>query len=145
MRALGVDAISLESLATGSDFVTLHVPDAEGTQRMIDAAFLARMKADAYLINTSAGSVIDTTALMEALESRRIAGAALDVFEGQPLPVSSPLMSAPNVLLTPHIGGATHETVERHSAMMVDEIERLLDGRALKHVVNPEYASARVG
>jgi D-3-phosphoglycerate dehydrogenase len=65
------------------------------------------------------------------------------VFEGHPLPQLSPLLTAPNVILTPHIGGATAETVERHSRIMVAEIERLLDGKPLQHVVNPDYALAR--
>jgi D-3-phosphoglycerate dehydrogenase len=78
-----------------------------------------------------------------ALRTERIAGAALDVFEGQPLPKSSPLITAPNLLLTPHIGGATDETVARHSDVIVSEIERMLDGEPLQYAVNPGYASAR--
>ena len=73
----------------------------------------------------------------------RIAGAALDVFDGHPLPQRSPLMSAPNLLLTPHIGGATAETVERHSRIMVGEVERLIDGRPLRFCVNPMYVDYR--
>lgn len=143
IEALGARVASLAEVAERSDFVTLHVPDIDATQRMIDGAFLARMGRGAYLINTSGGNVIDTGALVAALESGRIAGAALDVFEGHPLPQSHPLMSAPNVLLTPHIGGATAETVERHSRMMADELERLLDDQSLLHVVNPDYKLAR--
>ncbi len=143
IEALGARAATLAEVAERGDFVTLHVPDIDATQRLVDAPFLARMRAGAYLINTSGGNVIDTAALVAALEAGRIAGAALDVFEGHPLPRSHPLMSAPNVLLTPHIGGATSETVERHSQMMADEIERVLDDRPLLHVVNPEYKLAR--
>ncbi len=143
IAAIGAESATLDDLASRSDIITLHVPNSDATQRMIDAAFLARMQPHAYLINTSAGSVIDTPALIDALESGRIAGAALDVFDGQPLPASSPLMSAPNLLLTPHIGGATAETVERHSRMMADEIERMIAGEPLQHCVNPEYALAR--
>jgi D-3-phosphoglycerate dehydrogenase len=83
--------------------------------------------------------MLDYQALVQVLESGGLAGAALDVFEGHPLPASSPLMAAPNLLLTPHIGGATTETIGRHSRMMADEIERLLDGRPLRHCVNPEF------
>lgn len=143
MTAIGAESATVDDLAARSDIITLHVPDAEATQRMVDGAFLARMQRHAYLINTSAGCVIDAPALVDALESGRIAGAALDVFEGQPLPASSPLMSAPNLLLTPHIGGATAETVERHSRMMADEIERLVAGEPLQYCVNPDYALAR--
>jgi D-3-phosphoglycerate dehydrogenase len=137
MAAAGCRAVSLTELAAAADFVTLHVPEDDGTRGMVGAAFFGTMKRGAYLVNTSGGGVVDSEALAEALRSGHIAGAALDVFEGQPLPISSPLLAAPNVLLTPHIGGATVETVERHSRMMAEEVERLLDGRPLQHVVNP--------
>ena len=143
IRALGARPSSLAALAKASDFVTLHVPGSPATSKLVDAPFLARMHPGAYLVNTSGGSVVDPVALVAALESGGIAGAALDVFEGQPLPRTSPLLTAPNLILTPHIGGATAETVERHSQMMVAEIERLIAGRPLRHVVNPEYARAR--
>ncbi len=143
VMALRARPSTLPALARAVDFVTLHVPDAAATSHLVDAPFLARMKPSAYLINTSAGAVVDPAALVGALASGTIAGAALDVFEGQPLPQSSPLLTAPNLILTPHIGGATAETVERHSHMMVAEVERLLTGKPLRHVVNPEYARAR--
>ena len=141
--AHGVTPAALEGLARTSDFVTVHVADRPETHGLIGREFLAAMKPGAYLVNTSTGAAVDPVALSDALERGSIAGAALDVFEGQPLPASSPLMTAPNLLLTPHIAGATAETVERHSRTMVEEIERMLDGRPLLHVVNPEYASRR--
>jgi D-3-phosphoglycerate dehydrogenase len=140
---LGAHPASLDDLAARADFVTLHVPDIDDTRRMVNAAFLARMQPGAFLINTSAGSVVDGDALVDALVAGRLAGAALDVFDGQPLPLSSRLIGAPNLILTPHIGGATAETISRHSRMMADEIERLLQGAPLQHVVNPAYADAR--
>lgn len=143
MRALGVTPATLPEIASKSDFVTLHVSDTPEAQGMVDAAFLARMHPGAYLVNTSSGSAVDLPALVAALESGALAGAALDVFEGHPLPVTSPLMTAPNLLMTPHIGGATAETVERHSKMLADEIERMMDGKPLRYVVNSEYASHR--
>jgi phosphoglycerate dehydrogenase-like enzyme len=143
VRALGARPASLAALVKAADFVTLHVPESPATSQLVNAAVLARMKAGAYLVNTSGGAVVDPVALIEALEGGVIAGAALDVFAGQPLPRSSPLLAAPNLILTPHIGGATAETVERHSRMMVDEIERMLAGKPLRHIVNPEYARAR--
>lgn len=141
IRALGVTPATLPAIAAESDFVTLHVSGTPETQGMVDAAFLASMQPGAYLVNTSSGSAVDLAALVAALESGALAGAALDVFEGHPLPVTSPLMTAPNLLMTPHIGGATAETVERHSKMLADEIERMIDGKPLRYVVNPEYAS----
>jgi D-3-phosphoglycerate dehydrogenase len=143
MRTLGVERATIED-AAAADFVTLHVPDNDATQRLAGSEFLGWMHRDAFLINTSGGNVVDAEALVDALETGRIAGAGLDVFEGHPLPAASRLRTAPNVVLTPHIGGATAETVERHSRVMTLEIERLLAGKPLKHVVNPEYRLARV-
>jgi phosphoglycerate dehydrogenase-like enzyme len=143
IRAHGATPAALDELAAGADFVTLHVSDTPQGRRMVDAAFLWRMRRSAYLVNTSSGAAVDPDGLAAALEAGAIAGAALDVFEGQPLPASSPLMAAPRLLLTPHIGGATEETIARHSLMITEEIERLLDGRPLQYLVNPEYVHAR--
>jgi phosphoglycerate dehydrogenase-like enzyme len=140
--ARGARPVSLDELLAESDFVTLHVAENESTVRMVDAGFLEAMRPGAYLVNTSGGAVVDPAALAEALGAGRIAGAALDVFEGHPLPPSSPLCTAPNLILTPHIGGATEETVARHSLMMADEIERFLDGEPLRHAITPGPARA---
>lgn len=145
LAALGVASADLDQIAASSDFITLHVPESDATHRLIGPEFLERMKGEAYLINTGAGGCVDPAALAAALEAGQIAGAALDVFDGHPLPSSSPLCSAPNLILTPHIGGATAETIERHSQIMVGEIERLLAGVSLQHVVNPDYRLARAG
>jgi phosphoglycerate dehydrogenase-like enzyme len=145
VTAAGARAVELSELAATADFVTLHVPENESTHHLVGRNFLAAMRSDAYLINTGAGACVDPDVLAEALTQGRIAGAALDVFEGQPLPSASPLMSAPNLLLTPHIAGATAETIERHSTMIADDIERFLDGEPLKRLVNPDYKLARVG
>jgi autoinducer 2 (AI-2) kinase len=143
IAALGGEAVTLDHLAAASDFVTLHVPESEETRGLADAAFVERMKPDALLINTGSGPSVDARALAEALHAGRLAGAALDVFEGHPLPQSHALLAAPNVILTPHVGGATAETIARHSRVMSDEILRLLDGQPLQHVVNPSYARRR--
>ena len=145
LRDDGAEPRGLNELAREADFVTIHVPEHGSTRGLIGERFLGAMRRTAFLVNTSAGSVIDTGALVRALEAGQIAGAALDVFEGQPLPQTSELLSAPNVLLTPHIAGATDETVERHSRMMVEDIERYLAGQPMRHVINPEYAASRAG
>jgi D-3-phosphoglycerate dehydrogenase len=145
METLGVRPAALHEAAAVSDFLTLHVPDVPETRYMVDAALLATMRPDSYLINTSAGTAVDHEVLVQALETGRLAGAALDVFEGHPLPASSPLLSAPNLLLTPHIGGATAETVQRHSQIITDEIERFLDGKPLLHAVTAQPMAARAG
>ncbi len=136
IEALGASPVSLDPLASASDFVTLHVADTDDSAGMIGAAFLERMKPDAYLINTGAGAAVNPLALADALNAGTIAGAALDVFEGQPLPVSSPLLTARNLILTPHIAGATDETVERQSEIMASEIERFIAGQPLQYAVN---------
>ena len=141
LRALGARAASLAELMRRSDFVTLHAALTESSERLIGADMLALMKPGAYLVNTAAAGLVDGQALLRCLEERRIAGAAFDVFEGQPLPASSPYLKLENVILTPHIGGATAETVERHSRMIVEDIERFLDGRRPRRLVNPEAPS----
>jgi D-3-phosphoglycerate dehydrogenase / 2-oxoglutarate reductase len=143
VRRLGASPVRLEELVAAADFVTLHVPDAAETQRLFSAGLLGRMKPGAFLVNTSGGSVVDLDALALALHTGGIAGAALDVFPGHQLPAASPLRVAPNVILTPHIGGATAETVERQSRMMTEEIERFIAGKPLRYAVNPDVGRAR--
>jgi D-3-phosphoglycerate dehydrogenase len=136
VEALGAKTATLPVLAKSSDFVTVHTAENRGTHQMINAAFFERMRPHAYFLNTSAGSVVDHNSLIEALHAGRIAGAALDVFDGHPLPTSSPLMSTPNLILIPHIAGATAETIDRHSRLMTQELERLLDNKPLRLQVN---------
>jgi phosphoglycerate dehydrogenase-like enzyme len=141
MRALGVTPAELPELMRRSDFVTIHAALTDESEGLVDEALLRLMKPQAYLINTAAAAVVDQTALVRCLEERRVAGAALDVFEGQPLPSSSPYLRLDNVILTPHIGGATRETVERHSRMITGDIERFLRGLPPRRLVNPEALS----
>jgi D-3-phosphoglycerate dehydrogenase len=141
LRALGVRPAGLANLMRRSDFVTIHAALTEESEGSVDETLLRLMKPQAYLINTGAAAVVDSAALVRCLEERRIAGAALDVFEGQPLPASSPYLRLDNVILTPHIGGATTETVERHSRMITEDIERFLQGLRPRRLVNPEAFS----
>jgi D-3-phosphoglycerate dehydrogenase len=107
VAGLGAKVVSLDEVFGTSDFITLHVPMTPQTAHMVNAARLAQMKKTAFLVNTSRGGVIDEAALADALAQGRIAGAALDVFEKEP--PSGPILSAPNAILTPHIGGQTEE------------------------------------
>jgi D-3-phosphoglycerate dehydrogenase len=107
VAGLGAKVVSLDEIFANADFITLHVPMTPDTAHMVGAARLAQMKKTAYLVNTSRGGVIDEAALAAALKEGRIAGAALDVFEKEP--PSGPILSAPNTILTPHIGGQTEE------------------------------------
>ena len=104
-RAHGIELVSLETLLRESDFVTLHAPHTPETDRLMDAARLRLMKPSAFLINTARGGLVDEAALHEALSTRRIAGAGLDVFRREP-PTGSPLLGLDNVVVTPHAAGS---------------------------------------
>jgi phosphoglycerate dehydrogenase-like enzyme len=143
IRAGGAQPVSLATIARRSHWVSVHVPVNEGTAGLIDTSFFDRMRTDAFFINTSGGAVVETAALVDALTTGAIAGAALDVFEGHPVPLSSPLLGAPNLILTPHIAGATAETIDRQSRMITGEIERMLAGRPLRYAVTPGVGARR--
>ena len=133
----GVSLVGLEELLAGSDFVSIHAPLNSETEGLIDARGLALMKPTALLVNLSDASLVDREALAAALRGGTIAGAALDVFETHPVAPDHPLLALDNTVLTPHVGGATCETVERHSRMMADDILRFLDGDRPVNLVNP--------
>ena len=137
-KVAGVVLETLEQVLKLSDFISIHTPSTSDTQGLLDRHRLGQMKAGSYIINTAAFSVIDEAALVEHLKSGHIAGAALDVHRTHPVPPSSPLLKLENVILTPHIGGATDGTVERQSRMMVEEIQRFLQGQRPRHLVNGE-------
>ena len=134
----GVGLMELDDLLTESDFVSIHAPHSPETEGLLDARRLGLMKPTAYLINLSAASLVTEEALVTALRERRIAGAALDVFETHPISPDSPLLALDNVVLTPHLGGATDETIERHSRMMAEDILRFCTGHRPINLVNPE-------
>lgn len=136
--AEGVEMTALDTLLAASDFVSVHVPDTPETMGMLDEARIAAMKPGAHLVNVTNSSVADRAALAAALASGRLAGAALDVHEAHPIPPDSPFPGLPNVLLTPHIGGATQETIERHSAMVAEDFERFARGEQPLRLANPD-------
>jgi D-3-phosphoglycerate dehydrogenase len=100
------------------------------------------MKSGAYFVNSARFGIADESALVEALRSGHLAGAAFDHFEGEFLPAGHPLLSMTNVVLTPHIGGQTAQTIENHTQAMADGLEALLDGREPPNTVNPEVLPA---
>jgi (S)-sulfolactate dehydrogenase len=116
----------LDDLLAESDAVTLHVPLTPATRHLLSAGRLARMKRGAVLVNTARGGVIDEAALAESLTGGHLAGAALDVFETEPLPAGSPLAGAPNLLLTPHVAGVTRESNVRVSGMIAEKVAQFL-------------------
>ncbi|KQU69087.1 MULTISPECIES: hydroxyacid dehydrogenase [unclassified Rhizobacter] len=117
-----VPSLALDALLAQADVVSLHVPLLDSTRHLIDARRLTAMKPGAVLINTARGGVVDEAALAEALRDGHLAGAALDVFETEPLPAGSPLAGCPNLLLTPHIAGVTAEANERVSSLIADKV-----------------------
>jgi len=141
MQALGCTAASLDELLAASTMVAVHCPALPQTRGLIDAGALAKLPAGARLVATTGEGVVDTAALAAGLRDGRLDGAALDVFETHPLPPEHPLLSAPNVILLPHIGGATDATVTRHSDMVVDDYLRFLAGEPLLNPVPPHVPS----
>jgi D-3-phosphoglycerate dehydrogenase len=128
----------LPSLLAEADIVSMHAPVTPETTGMIGAEQFAAMKDGAVFLNTARAHLHDTDALVDALRAGKLAGAGLDHFVGESLPTDHPLVGMANVVLTPHIGGATYDTETRQSAMVADGIEALLDGRRPAHIVNPE-------
>ncbi len=133
----GMELTGLEDLLAWADFVSLHLPGSDETAGLLDSRRLSLMKPSSYLINTSDPAVVDGEALLEALTSGRLAGAGLDVFESHPVAPSNPLLGLDNVVLTPHLGGATEETVARHSVMVANDVLRFLEGDRPLNLVNP--------
>ncbi|MFC6288710.1 hydroxyacid dehydrogenase [Levilactobacillus angrenensis] len=128
--------VSREELLTTSDFVSLHLPANDQTKESFGEGEFKLMKNSAYLINLSRGSVINESALIEALEAKQIAGAALDVYSQEPLPMDSPLFNLENVTLTPHIASNTSETMDRMALHAAMEVDRVLSGNKPKWPVN---------
>jgi phosphogluconate 2-dehydrogenase len=133
----GAQYRSLEDLLQQADFVCLTLPLTAETEKLIGAEQFALMGPDTIFINISRGKVVDEAALIEALQQRTIRAAGLDVFEKEPLDHSSPLLRLNNVVATPHIGSATHETREAMATCAVDNLLAALAGEKPKNLVNP--------
>jgi phosphoglycerate dehydrogenase-like enzyme len=128
----------IDELLSQSDYVVLAAPVTPATRNLIDAARLAKMKREACLINVSRGPLINEPALVQALREHRIGGAALDVFEQEPLPADSPLWDLENLLITPHIGGLTDKLWERHYALFSENLRRFLKREPLLSEVDKQ-------
>ena len=124
----GARKVSLNELLAESDFVTIHVKMTKETRHLVGAAQLELMKPTAFLINTARSEIIDQDALVRALSASRIRGAALDVFVEEPLPADSPLLGLPNVTLTPHMAGATRESLVKSPLMLAQNVLKYLAG-----------------
>lgn len=133
---------SLDDLLAQADIVSLHAPVTDDTVEMISADQFARMRDGAVFLNTARAQLHNTDALVDALRSGKIGAAGLDHFVGEWLPIDHPLTAMPNVVLTPHIGGATWNTEARQAQIVADGLEALLSGRAPTHIVNPEVLTS---
>ena len=138
----GVDLMSLDTLLARSDIVSLHARLTPENRQMFSAGRFAQMRPGSYFINTARESLVDESALRQALEQGSLGGAALDVLERSPAGDRHPLLDMPNVFVTPHIGGATAETLARGAQRAVTAVTELLAGRVPANVVNPQVLRA---
>jgi D-3-phosphoglycerate dehydrogenase len=129
---------SLDDLLAEADIVSLHAPVTADTEGLIGAEQFAAMRDGVVFLNSARAQLHDTDALVDALHSGKVAAAGLDHFAGEWLPTDHPLIAMPNVVLTPHIGGATWNTEARQAQMVADDLEALLSGKKPAHIVNPE-------
>ena len=129
---------TLDELLENVKILSLHMPSLSTTYHMFSAKEFARMPKGSYLINCARGSVVDETALYEALESGQLAGAGLDVMEHEPFDVGNPLLQLSNVIFTPHVAGVTAQASERTHALVVDSTLSLLKGKAVSNLANPD-------
>jgi phosphoglycerate dehydrogenase-like enzyme len=137
-KAAGVEcASSLDDLMERSDIVTVHMVLADSTRGMIGSHELARMKPTAMLVNTARGPLVNEEALVQALKEKRIAGAALDVFDTEPLPATHPFRTLPNVIATPHLGYVTRENYQIFFADAVEDIQNWLQGTPVRVLPQP--------
>lgn len=131
-QAAGAVRVDKQALFSGSDIVSLHLVLSERSRHIVGRRELAQMQPHAYLVNTSRGGLVDTDALADALRDGRLAGAALDTFDIEPLPDDDPLRQLPNALLTPHLGYTVQETFQGFYAATVENILAFLDGTPLR-------------
>src|SRR5262249_17880159 len=134
-RDFAAQRVSLETLLEQSDFVSLHTPLTPETRHFFGAEQFARMKPTAIFLNTARGPVVDQAALVEALRTKRILAACLDVFETEPLPLNDPLLTLDNVVLLPHIGSASVATRTKMAVLAAENLVAGLQGRPLPHPV----------
>jgi (S)-sulfolactate dehydrogenase len=126
----GARSVGLDEAIAGSDVLSLHVPLVDSTRGLLGAARIAQMKRGAVLVNTARGGIVDELALASALKSGHLGGAALDVFDIEPLAASAHFADCPNLVLTPHVAGVTSEANERVSFLIADKVASALSGAA---------------
>ncbi len=134
-KEVGVGYASKEELFATADVITVHVVLSQRSRGLVGAADLARMKPAAYLVNTARGPIVDEMALLETLRQKKIAGAAVDVFSVEPLPVDHPFRKLDNLVLTPHLGYVTEESFHNHYRQMVEGIDAWFNGEPARKLV----------
>jgi glyoxylate reductase len=139
---VAAEPAELDALLGEADFVSIHTPLNDETRHLVDAAFLAKMKPTAILVNTARGPIVDQKALYDALKSRRIFAAALDVTDPEPLPIDSQLLELDNLVVCPHIASASRATRAKMSLLAAENLIAGLRGARLPNCVNPEVYSA---
>ena len=135
-KVLGLTYRSLDEVIAQSDVITIHTPLAPQTENLINAERIAKMKPNVIIINVSRGAIVDEAALAKALKEKRMQGAGLDVYAEEPINAKNPLLDAPNIILTPHIAGATNESRARIGDMIIDNVVRVLRGEEPINIVN---------
>jgi len=135
---------NMEEVFRVSDFISLHIPLNQYTKHSIDSRLISLMKPTAYLVNTARGAVVNQTDLYRALVDGTIAGAGLDVFDPEPPAKTLPLLSLPNVVLTPHVGGTTVECNYIMSTTVAQNVIKVLQGKKPAHIVNPEVLKTKI-
>jgi phosphoglycerate dehydrogenase-like enzyme len=133
-KEVGVGYATKEELFANADIITIHVVLSDRSRGLVGRADLARMKPSAFLVNTSRGPIVDETALLETLQQKKIAGAAIDVFSVEPLPVDHPFRKLDNLVLTPHLGYVTEEGFRAHYTQMVEGIGGWLKGEPVRRL-----------
>lgn len=144
MSRAGVKRVEFTELVKTADYISIHAPLMPETNHMFNAAIFSQMKPTAYLVNTARGPVVDEAALAAALDKGQLAGAALDVVEKEP-PSGSPLLGRDNVIITPHTGFYSEESLAELQAKAAEEVVRVLSGEAPRNPVNPEVLKSAVG
>jgi len=135
-ESLGIELMELDEIWPQVDFISLHTPLTERTHHLIDADVIASMKPGARVVNAARGGLVDEAAMLAALDSGQLAGAALDVFEQEPLPADSPLRDNPKLILTPHLGASTDEAQEKVAVRIAEQMAAYINDGAVRNAVN---------